>query len=509
MATRAYFRTLQRSFRASLLAAALGLLFSPSVHAQTAGLPAYPAVSTGDANCDGALDVSDAVAALNHMFLGQAACCQANIDVDNNKALDLSDAVRLLNFLFKGQSLTAPDGTRLETARDGGPHYYDAGDVPFSCSLLPPEYAPVPTWGYTTANVRDSKQDVLLFIPGLGGVRDTGVPGELKLEFYSDGAVVESSIQHKRNINVSGVTDNYLQIEVRPWVSMTEQLPFPHHTSFLATIYRGDKIGWLYGRENDGILSVMVAATDSDGNALPSSVIKAVAFTGDPTPDTLLDIPGLGGVRDTGIPGKNRQLEIYSSGRVVEWAVQHGRDQIPGVTPKYQQGEVMPNQTTIVDFPHHTSFAINVARHAQTGWLFGRENDNVLSMIGASSGSLGRCANVGSQTIFVGDGNVDTLIDVPGLGGVRDTGNPSQNRQLEIYSGGQVVEWALQHARPRVPGEPDQYEQGEVQRGSAATVVTFPHHTSFLLNIARHGQNAWVFARENDNRLTAVYATTR
>jgi hypothetical protein len=57
----------------------------------------------GDSNCDGEVNLSDAVSLLGSLFLGQGAlCCGAAGDADSDGELSVSDAVYLLNFQFQG-----------------------------------------------------------------------------------------------------------------------------------------------------------------------------------------------------------------------------------------------------------------------------------------------------------------------------------------------------------------------------------------------------------------------
>lgn len=58
----------------------------------------------GDANVDGAIDISDAIATLGFLFLGNpsALACEKAADADDNGALEISDAVYLLGFEFLG-----------------------------------------------------------------------------------------------------------------------------------------------------------------------------------------------------------------------------------------------------------------------------------------------------------------------------------------------------------------------------------------------------------------------
>lgn len=70
------------------------------------GLP----FTRGDANVDGTLDLSDAIAVLSHLFLGGADLpCRAAADSDASRSLDLTDAVAVLFYLFQGGAdLPAP-----------------------------------------------------------------------------------------------------------------------------------------------------------------------------------------------------------------------------------------------------------------------------------------------------------------------------------------------------------------------------------------------------------------
>ncbi|MEM7232459.1 MAG: IPT/TIG domain-containing protein [Planctomycetota bacterium] len=58
----------------------------------------------GDANGDSAVDISDAIAILGNLFLGEevSPACDAALDANGDEARDLSDAIFLLTFLFQG-----------------------------------------------------------------------------------------------------------------------------------------------------------------------------------------------------------------------------------------------------------------------------------------------------------------------------------------------------------------------------------------------------------------------
>lgn len=62
-----------------------------------------PVFRRGDANSDGSVDLSDGVAVLSFLFLGEVApSCPDAADADDSGRLDISDAIRILGFLFLG-----------------------------------------------------------------------------------------------------------------------------------------------------------------------------------------------------------------------------------------------------------------------------------------------------------------------------------------------------------------------------------------------------------------------
>lgn len=58
--------------------------------------------SRGDSNADGRVDVSDALAALAHLYLGTPAACPCAGDVNRDELLEVADVVVLLEGLFYG-----------------------------------------------------------------------------------------------------------------------------------------------------------------------------------------------------------------------------------------------------------------------------------------------------------------------------------------------------------------------------------------------------------------------
>lgn len=56
----------------------------------------------GDVNVDAAVDISDCITLLQHLFLGGGAPCLRAMEINSDGAVDLSDAIYLLNHLFLG-----------------------------------------------------------------------------------------------------------------------------------------------------------------------------------------------------------------------------------------------------------------------------------------------------------------------------------------------------------------------------------------------------------------------
>jgi hypothetical protein len=88
----------------------LGSGVDPAGNPSLAGISIWPLIPIalksflrGDANGDGAQDISDAVAILSFLFLGEGINdCKDAADVNDDGSNDISDAVALLNYLFSG-----------------------------------------------------------------------------------------------------------------------------------------------------------------------------------------------------------------------------------------------------------------------------------------------------------------------------------------------------------------------------------------------------------------------
>jgi hypothetical protein len=56
----------------------------------------------GDANLDGILNISDAIASCHALYLGGILSCADALDVNDDGVMELTDVIRLLEFLFQG-----------------------------------------------------------------------------------------------------------------------------------------------------------------------------------------------------------------------------------------------------------------------------------------------------------------------------------------------------------------------------------------------------------------------
>jgi len=95
-------------------------------------------VYTGDANCDGAVDIADAICTLGYLFGApddpcKEPCCQANMDANDDNGVDIADAISMLSFLFGGENMIAPDGTAIAAQQDGC-FLYPVEDVTLPCA---------------------------------------------------------------------------------------------------------------------------------------------------------------------------------------------------------------------------------------------------------------------------------------------------------------------------------------------------------------------------------------
>ena len=279
------------------------------------------------------------------------------------------------------------------------------------------------------------------------------------LEIYTDGMTVEYHLWSESSSEYAYINPGGSTI-----------LKIPHSEPFILPIARpvSSKLGLLFGYEND---DTVVAST------LPRDSTAALY---DSTADVLLDIPGFGGIRDTGNPSNDQQLEIYSNGMTVEYNLWS--------RSSFEYDYMSPGGSTILTIPHVRVFVMSIARPCgnEFGLLFGYENDE---KVVASTLTLDSTANFYDNT-------VDVLLDIPGFGGIRDTGNPSDYRKLEIYSNGQTVEYNL--------WSENGYYQGEVTAGDS-TILTIPHVRVFVMSIACPDSNEFglLFGYENDGTVVA------
>ena len=65
----------------------------------------------GDANGDGGVNLSDALAVVNYLFRnGKPPACPDSADFDDRDDIELTDMILIMNFLFNGVDLSAPPG---------------------------------------------------------------------------------------------------------------------------------------------------------------------------------------------------------------------------------------------------------------------------------------------------------------------------------------------------------------------------------------------------------------
>lgn len=69
----------------------------------------YSQMMRGDVNSDDSINITDAIAILNHLFRGKCLPCPDTGDVNDDGVLNLTDAVYLLHYLFSGGSTPIGD----------------------------------------------------------------------------------------------------------------------------------------------------------------------------------------------------------------------------------------------------------------------------------------------------------------------------------------------------------------------------------------------------------------
>jgi hypothetical protein len=74
-------------------------------------------IARGDVDASGALDITDPIGILGHLFLGRTIDCPRVANVNGDLAEDITDAIHLLLFLFQGGA--APQGEPVATEECG------------------------------------------------------------------------------------------------------------------------------------------------------------------------------------------------------------------------------------------------------------------------------------------------------------------------------------------------------------------------------------------------------
>ena len=74
----------------------------------------------GDSNCDGSLNVTDAIVILGHLFTNSDdLCCEMSADTNGDNTLNLTDTVYFLSYLFRSGGQIASPGTDCGTVPMG------------------------------------------------------------------------------------------------------------------------------------------------------------------------------------------------------------------------------------------------------------------------------------------------------------------------------------------------------------------------------------------------------
>ena len=74
----------------------------------------------GDSNCDGSLNVTDAIVILGHLFTnGDDLCCEMSADTNGDNTLNLTDTVYFLSYLFRAGGQIASPGAECGTVPMG------------------------------------------------------------------------------------------------------------------------------------------------------------------------------------------------------------------------------------------------------------------------------------------------------------------------------------------------------------------------------------------------------
>ena len=75
----------------------------------------------GDSNCDGSINVTDAIVVLGHLFTnGNDLCCEMAADTNGDNTLNMTDPVYFLSYLFRSGGQIAPPGEECGTVPMSG-----------------------------------------------------------------------------------------------------------------------------------------------------------------------------------------------------------------------------------------------------------------------------------------------------------------------------------------------------------------------------------------------------
>jgi Ca2+-binding RTX toxin-like protein len=173
----------------------------------------------GDANCDGAVDVTDVLVYLGNLFQGQNSPECGLPDIDGNGIFDISDPVYLLNYLFgNGPEPKRVSGSKVEYIqfdREQIDDILEKNNYPKGIEFNPDircrnifHIENLPSIGFNDAIAKESKSNPEVAAPGVFINKDYNVCGNLPYSVRSN---------DKYDTNSDGIInefDRYLYISI-------------------------------------------------------------------------------------------------------------------------------------------------------------------------------------------------------------------------------------------------------------------------------------------------------
>ncbi len=266
-----------------------------------------------------------------------------------------------------------------------------------------------------------------------------------------------------------------LSLHVSPVFSqaLTGGIEFPSNKFFIGGFSAGEGLGLVFSKERDYILvSSPLTATN-------------VAYLNDTSKQVLINVSGLGGVRDSGNPAQPLILEIYAFNSTLYYFV--------WFYGSYFSGSVSAGSFVQVPFPDSKFFVVTLINPSsnKSGWIFCFKHGNIL--VSSSKES--------PQFVNIGDSNQDILLNLTSLAVVKDSGSSANPYTLFIHSLQGNIDFAIWSR--------NSYSQGSVKAPNSNSII-FPPGEPFMLAVANPsiGRIGWIFACEKNNFLFYTTLTT-